>query len=433
MPSTDTVIIGAGPYGLSVSSHLTAAGVPHEILGNPMHAWRHFMPPGMFLRSEAFASNLYAPQRGYTMEAYCRQNHIAYEPVGMRLPLETFVDYGLWFQSHLVKHVRKVDVVGIHRKDGLFRLDLSDGKPLVARRVVIALGLKGFEQMPPVLQGLPRPYVAHSGEFGSLAWAKGKNIVLVGGGQSALGLAALLGEIGARVRILVRDGTVTWNDRPKLSRGIISRLLKPEGGLGPGWRSYIFSEYPFVFHELGSQRRKRIIETSWGPSGAWWLRDRVADDDIILNTEINHAEIKGNQVILGIKSDGKTSSIMAEHVIVATGFRVDMRQHAFLSQEIMDSLSVIGGSPELTRDFETSIRGLYVVGPASARSFGPVMRFVYGAKYTAPRLARHIGKCFLEDARSSRLTQSVVTPPEFVEGSGGSGLPGQPVFRNPQK
>jgi cation diffusion facilitator CzcD-associated flavoprotein CzcO len=110
--STDTVIIGAGPYGLSLSAYLTDAGVSHEILGDPMHAWRNFMPPGMFMRSEAFASNLYAPTHAYTLEDYCRRNRIAYEPLGMRLPLETFVDYALWFQSHLVSHVRDVEVIG---------------------------------------------------------------------------------------------------------------------------------------------------------------------------------------------------------------------------------------------------------------------------------------------------------------------------------
>ncbi|MGN5480846.1 hypothetical protein ACTMU2_41495 [Cupriavidus basilensis] len=76
--------------------------MPHQVLGLPMHAWKNFTPPGMLLRSEAFASNLYAPWGGYTVEDWCRRNHIEYKPVGLHLPVEMFVDYGQWFQSELV-------------------------------------------------------------------------------------------------------------------------------------------------------------------------------------------------------------------------------------------------------------------------------------------------------------------------------------------
>ncbi len=422
--STDTAIIGAGPYGLSISAYLTEAGVPHQVLGQPMHAWRNYMPPGMLMRSEAFASDLYAPQGGYTLEEYCRRNGISYAPIGMRLPLEVFVDYGLWFQSQLVSHLRTLEVVELRRQDGFFRLTLNDGSFLVARRVVIALGLKGFERTPPILQGLPRPYVIHSGEIGSLAWAKNRNIVIVGGGQSALGLAALLNEIGARVRLLVRGETVSWNAEPDASRGIVSRLLKPEGGLAVGWYPYLLSEYPFLFRAAYRKLRKRIAESSFGPSGAWWLHDRVNGKiDISFRTEVRHAEVRNGQVVLQVESRNETSSIAAQHLIVATGFGVDMAKHSFLSQELLESLFLVGGWPELTRNFETNVRGLYVIGPAAALSFGPVMRFVYGAKYGAPQLTRHISSCFKKEARD------FVFPSEPVAGDSGAPLRGQSIFR----
>ena len=67
MSLTDTAIIGAGPYGSSLAAHLKAAGVAHQVLGKPMQAWRDLMPPGMMLRSEAFASSLHAPRAGYSV------------------------------------------------------------------------------------------------------------------------------------------------------------------------------------------------------------------------------------------------------------------------------------------------------------------------------------------------------------------------------
>src|SRR5207248_11535645 len=57
MRSEPTVVIGAGPYGLSVAAHLRAAGIPTLTLGTPMAFWRS-MPAGMFLRSAPSASSL---------------------------------------------------------------------------------------------------------------------------------------------------------------------------------------------------------------------------------------------------------------------------------------------------------------------------------------------------------------------------------------
>lgn len=438
--STDTAIIGAGPYGLSISAHLTKTGVPHQILGQPMHAWKNYMPPGMLMRSEPFASSLYAPWGGYTMEEYCRRHRIAYKPVGIRMPLELFVDYGLWFQSQLVEHVRQVEVVNMRRHEGLFQLALCDGSSLVARRVVIALGLKGFAQRPPALRNLPKPYVVHSSEIGNLAWAKGKEVVVVGGGQSAIGLAALFSELGAKVRLLVRD-EVNWSGEPRTARGGVSRLLRARVGLGRGWNSnspstllmsFLLSEYPVVFHTMNLRRRKRIIETGWAASGAWWLRNRVEGKvDISTQTEITHAELKNDQIVLQVASGNQRSSIGADHVVLATGFKTDMARYSFLSEELVNSLSLIGGSPSLTRHFETNVRDLYVAGPAAALSFGPALRFIYGAKYAAPQIAGHISRCFRKEDGYG-VVQPQAGASELAEGTGGAGLHGQAVFQAPE-
>jgi cation diffusion facilitator CzcD-associated flavoprotein CzcO len=128
MSLTDTAIIGAGPYGSSLAAHLKAAGVAHQIFGQPMLAWREFMPPGMFLRSEAFASSLHAPRAGFSFEDYCRLKRLPYQPMGMELPLERFVEYALWFQSNLVGEIQPVDIVNLRRVDGHFQLSLTDAR-----------------------------------------------------------------------------------------------------------------------------------------------------------------------------------------------------------------------------------------------------------------------------------------------------------------
>jgi cation diffusion facilitator CzcD-associated flavoprotein CzcO len=413
MSLTDTAIIGAGPYGSSLAAHLRATGVDHQILGQPMLAWRNFMPPGMLLRSEAFASNLHAPRSGFTVEDYCRQKGIPYQPMGMALPLETFVDYALWFQSNLVGDIQAVDVVNLRRVDGHFQLALSDGRSLIARKVVIALGLKGFAQTPPALQELPERYVSHSELYGNLAWARDKDVVIVGGGQSALGLSALLYELGARVHVLMREADVIWHERPEVARSILSKLVGPDAGLGRGWRSLFLSECPNLFHMLDNARRKQIMQKSYGASGAWWLHDRVVDKvKISFRTEVRSAAIDNDRVVLRVLTDKKDASVSADHVIAATGFKTDMRQHAFLSKDITDAISVNGGLPELTSNYETQVRGLYVIGPASAHSFGPVMRFVYGTKHASPCVARHIASSLQAGAREGVWSAGEAPMPE---------------------
>jgi FAD-dependent urate hydroxylase len=402
MSLTDTAIIGAGPYGSSLAAHLKAAGVAHQVLGKPMQAWRDLMPPGMMLRSEAFASSLHAPRAGFTLEDYCRLKRLPYEPMGMALPLQTFVDYGLWFQQNLVGEIQPVDVLGLKRVDDRFQLSLSDGRSLLARKVVVALGLKRFAQTPPALQGLPERYASHSEIYGPLGWARDKDVVIVGGGQSALGLSALLNEQGSRVHVLMRESDVVWHNRPRAGRHLLSRIKGPDAGLGRGWRSLFLSECPQLFHLLDNSWRTLIMEKSYGASGAWWLHDRVVGKvKLSFGSQVRSAAIENERIILNVTSEHGQSTISADHVIAATGFRTDMRQHTFLSKEIVDTLTVNGGMPELTSHYETRVPGLYVIGPASAHSFGPVMRFVYGTKHASPTVARHIAGSLKAGARET--------------------------------
>jgi hypothetical protein len=88
-------------------------------------------------------------------------------------------------------------------------------------------------------------------------------------------------------------------------------------------------------------------------------------------------------------ADGARSTLRADHLIAATGYRPDIHCLGFLSPELRARVHTAADTPVLSRNFESSISGLYFVGPASANSFGPVARFAFGAGFTARRLARH--------------------------------------------
>lgn len=417
MIATDTLIIGAGPYGLSLAANLAATGLPFITLGTPMETWANFMPPGMLLRSEAFASSLHAPRPGLTMADYCRRARIAYEPVGMRLQLQTFLDYARWFQAQAVGPVREGRIARLTLEADGFRALLADGGVIAASRVVLATGMQAFAHTPEVLRALPRPLALHSSEIGALDAFVGKEVLIVGAGQSALGLAALLREGGARVQVLARGGAITWNGQPETARGVLSHLLAPEAGLGPGWRSFVLSEFPGLFHKLPLALRQRMVARSWGPSGAWWLRERIVDKvPLHLRHRVVGASARGSQAQLRVSDGACERTFFCDHVIVATGFAVDMRRLGFLAPDICAGLAPDGGAPELGPHFESAVPGLYVVGRASAQSFGPAMRFIYGARFAAPRVARHLVATAIERvSQNARLrAQAALSPPRRV-------------------
>ena len=93
-----------------------------------------------------------------------------------------------------------------------------------------------------------------------------------------------------------------------------------------------------------------------------------------------------------VDGSGAKSEATADHVIAATGYRVNLEKLQFLSNETRSRIKTVAGSPALSSTFESSVPGLYFVGLAAANSFGPVMRFAFGADFTARTVTRAVAK-----------------------------------------
>ena len=391
MNSVENVVVGAGPYGLSIAAHFRAHNIETLVIGRPMASWRENMPVGMALKSEIFASNLSDPLRQHTLENFYRARGLAYRPVGDPLSIATFIDYADWFTKHSVPEVRDVELQSLRRSKGGFELGLSDGSVVRTKRVILAVGHVAFQSIPSDLGALPRDLLTHTCQHSDLTKFSGKDVTIIGRGQSGLETAALLHELGASVRILVRAPRVEWNSDPNAARSLISRLRRPEAGLGAGWYSLGISELPTWFHRLPLATRDRIFRTSWGPSGAWWLKDRVVGKIPVLTSHaISQAVEKNGKLKITVQNPGGTSSFETDHIIAATGYKVDLGNLKFLGNELRSGIRTHDGSPRLNAVFESSVPNLHFVGLASAQSFGPVMRFVYGAKHASRILAGHV-------------------------------------------
>jgi hypothetical protein len=390
---SDVAIIGAGPYGLSVAAHLCSRNIEFRIFGVAMGAWRTNMPPGMFLKSEGCASNLSDPLGLCTLEQYCANHYSPYAACGVPIPIDLFTRYGLWFQQSLVPTIEEASVRLLDRSGSGFRIDLGTGETFRARRVVVATGISNTAYVPPVLAHLPSELASHSSEYQKLNVCRGREITVVGAGQSALETAALLHEGGAQVQLVARRPEIRWNPPPCLARRPLrQRLERPSSHLGEGLGPWFYSNAPMVFRYLPSPVRISRVRKSLGPAGAWWLKDRAAHRfEIMTGYSVAAAECLQERVMLRLKSTNGTSrDLTTDHVIAATGYRFALQQLPFLTKPLLSELRSVAQAPILSSNFESSIPDLYFTGLASANQFGPVMRFLDGADYTAQCISRHI-------------------------------------------
>jgi thioredoxin reductase len=397
---TDVAIIGAGPYGLSLAAHLRSAGVDYRIYGKTMESWKHGMPPGMLLKSHPWSSFIYDPGANYTLEKFCAEQRISYHPSLWQLPLETFIEYGEAFQRRFAPDLRETKLVDLAAAPLGFRLRFEDGDVVLARRVVLAVGVHPFRHTPPILSRLPDGVVSHSSDYGPLEALDGRDVVVVGSGSSAIDLTTLLCERGIAAALLARSNELRFAPPPSARQPMLSAILRPNSGIGWGWLLFTCAYAPQLIHALPGPARQSLVRNTLGPLAGPSMKERLAGKaPLLLGRRIQQVEVVRGRVQMHVlRPDGTMEVVRADHVVAATGYRTNLERLRFIAPGLRNRIRVAGGAPVLSLDYETSVPGLYVIGPASAQSFGPVARFVYGAFHPARRLAHRFAR---ESARQA--------------------------------
>jgi FAD-dependent urate hydroxylase len=383
----EIAILGAGPYGLSAAAHLRAAGIAARVFGEPMTFWERQMPKGMCLRSSWAASHISDPGRQFTLDAFMRAtgNHCP-KPI----PLPRFLAYGKWFQQQAVPDLDRRTIKVIEASDPGFKITLSDGDTLLSKRVVVAAGIHTFARRPSQFDRIPVSLASHSSEHDDLGKFKGKRVVVIGAGQSALESAALCREAGADAGVIARQNELNWVGlHPQFHRlGVLSKLMYSDRDVGPAGISrlvatpHLFRLFPHWFQDPVSYRAIR-------PAVAGWLKPRLNDLPITLGRHVVSALEEGGRLRIKL-SDG--TELLVDHVLLATGYRVDVSRYSFLSPDLVKRIKTVYGYPVLQRGFETSVPGLHIVGKPAAWSFGPILGFVSGTEFASPELARTLSR-----------------------------------------
>jgi Pyridine nucleotide-disulphide oxidoreductase len=401
MSNCDVAIVGAGPYGLAVAAHLKAAGVDFRVFGKPMGFWRNHMPKGMHLKSEGFASFLYDPDSAFTLQMYCKQRGLPYADIGTPVPLETFTAYGLEFQKKFVPDLEDEWVVSLRQSASGFQITLSSGEVFTARRVVIAVGLTYFENVPPELAALPKDFVTHSSKHHTLDHFKGREVVVVGAGSSALDLAAILHQSGASVQVVARVSKIRFHDPPEnVNPSWLDRLRQPVTGIGLGWKMFLCTNFPLVFRQMPEKFRLEKVRRLLGPAPCWFTKEQVVGKvGFNLGVSVTGASVQNGRVCLQLRDTaGEKKTLTADHVIAATGYKYDLRRLAFLDPEVLSGIRCAENTPVLSANFESTVHNLYFVGVTAANTFGPLLRFAFGAGFAAPRISKHLARTVSRDS-----------------------------------
>jgi hypothetical protein len=381
----DVAVIGAGPYGLSAAAYLRASGVEARIFGEPMAFWQKQMPVGMCLRSNWGASHIADPRTELTLDEYCRQSSAQ---ISKPIPLDRFVDYGRWFQRRAVPDVEQRQIRCIELNGRGFRVLMEDGEQFTSRRVVVAAGISAFTSRPAEFAAIPSDLASHTSEHSDLRKFKGRQVVVIGAGQSALESAALLKEADIQVEVIARTQELNWVGlHPRLHHlGAISKMLYSERDVGPAGISRLVA-MPHLFRRLPRGFQARTAYRAIRPAGAGWLQSRIANVPITLGRKVVSAGTAGSK--LRLRLDDGTERVV-DHALLATGFSVDVSRYPFLSPSLSRQLETINGFPVLKRGLESSIAGLHFLGKPATWSFGPLLGFVSGAEFASSELIRSL-------------------------------------------
>ena len=390
MAKCDVTIIGAGPYGLSAAAYLrTVSGLDVRLFGKPMSFWQRSMPMGMLLRSGWDATHIADPTHSLTLEAFqaASGNHFS-KPV----PLEQFVQYGQWYQRQALPDLDQREIIRVEASPKGFKVTLENHESFHSRRIVVAAGIHSFAWRPPEFENLEPSLVSHTSEHRDLSRFSNQQVLVIGSGQSALESAALLYEAGADVEVAARARQIHWLQGWASTTlhwrlgGTVKNLLYAPTDVGPAGISQLVAR-PNLLRKLPRRLQDKLRKRAVRPAGSRWLVKRLEKVPIRLGRLTTSVVPVGERLKVGF-DDGSEREV--QHVLLGTGYLVDISKYPFLAPELVQAIRRVNGYPMLQAGLETSVAGLHILGAPAARSFGPLLQFVSGAHFASRELVRRI-------------------------------------------
>jgi len=378
---TSLLIIGAGPFGLAVAAHAQHLGIDYVIAGKAMEFWKNNMPEGMYLRSKCDWH--LDPENNWTIENFLASQHLTTTDVEP-LSRDFYLSYTSWFQLQkkigvLPVYVTRLDVISDHQ----FHAYTNEGTDIYAENVVVAVGFKYFQYIPPELhQMLPSGSYTHTCNYADMTAAAGKRYLIIGGRQSAFEWAALLSEAGAAsIDLSYRHHSPSF----ATSDWAWVNTIVEDMAENPAWfRKLSQEEKDAVSYRLWAEGRLKIEP---------WLEKRVMKEHIKLWPLTHVAACKQLSTGELVVTLNNGSEVIVDHIILATGYKVDISQVPFISNgNMMSILSIHNGFPVLDEHFQSNLPGLFITSMPASNDFGPFFGFTISARTSATLIGKELMK-----------------------------------------
>jgi FAD-dependent urate hydroxylase len=278
----------------------------------------------------------------------------------------------------------------VSRANREYTIRVDDGDEITADHLVVAIGMKAFAFRPPEVAALLPGFVSHTSDLHDLSNFRGKKLVIIGSGQSALECAALLAEENVDVEVLARSRHLPWRPTGHLVRSSAGAGLNGQrsitGALGQARaRLRWFVNDPETFRRLPPLVRALMLKRTLRTAASSELKPRLGSVRFALGRRVTAARVKGDRVELHL-DDHSTRTV--DHVVLGTGYRVDVGAIPFLAPELRYEIRQYNGYPVLNSGMESTVSRLYFIGAAAAGSFGPELWFVRSALEAAERISR---------------------------------------------
>ena len=388
---TDLLIIGAGPFGLSMAALAKDLGIDFVMLGEEMGFWKTHMPKGMYLRS---ACDWHLdPLNVDTIDSYLRTLDLTPSDVEP-LSIDFYLDYARWFlhRKELAGEPRRVQRLDLKQGHGHpFRATLDDDTVLAARSVVVALGFRYFKNLPPELvELLPEGRWSHTCDCVDFERLRDRRCLIVGGRQSAFEWAALLTEADARAVYLCHRHPSPAFEEADWSwvNPLVDAMVED-----PGWfRNLSPAEKEEINHRLWAEGRLKVEP---------WLEPRI-------DRRIVHLRAGTRVVACDLRAGGDMAirldngeMLEVDDVILATGYKVNIDQVPFLAGgNVLSHLETADGFPVLDEQLQTNLPGLFITSMPATQDFGPFFAFTIAVRTSAKLIGRAI-EASLESIRNA--------------------------------
>ena len=348
------------------------------VVGKPMEFWKSNMPKDLILRS---ACDWHLDPVGiHTIEHYLQtrgQSPKEVEP----LSLEFYLSYADWFQQQKQFNLLPAYVERLNHSDSGFEATLEDGETLRAKKVLLAIGFGYFKNVPPDLtEILPAGSFSHTRDLVEFAEFREKRCLIIGGRQSAYEWGALLNEAGASAaHVSHRHETPEfkpsdWAWVKQLVDGMVA---------SPGW-----------YRNQPAEQREELNRCFWAEGRLKlepWLKPRLNQNSVKIRPKSRAAscqELPTGEFVVTLDTGGREDRIAIDHVVLATGYRVDMAQVPFLSRgNLLEGLETRNGYPILDERFQSSVPGLFITSMSATQDFGPFLAFTVSADASARIIA----------------------------------------------